>query len=124
MGGINLLISQAIVQTPEKAPWRRPPGKRKDFMTREEFHIAEIRHLATRFKAEEIEGCIERQIQQGENLCFAVGPSEHIISELSKAEFVRSLMEKGAPLAEALRELARRIRQIQKGIEEAGDKKQ
>ncbi len=91
-------------------------------MAKEEFHIAEIRDLATRFGAEEIEGCLEQQIQQGENICFAVGPSEHIISELSKAEFVRNLMERRVPLSEAIRELAKRIRQIQKGAEEAEDK--
>lgn len=91
-------------------------------MAKEEFHIAEIRELAARFRAEEIEGCLEQQIQQGENTCFVIGPSEHIISELSKAEFVRNLMEKRIPLAEAIRELARRIRQIQKGVEEAKDK--
>jgi hypothetical protein len=84
-------------------------------MAKDDIHIGEIRELANRFKAEEIEGCISQQIQEGENICFAVGPSDHIISELSKAEFVRSLMEEGTPLPEAVRELARRIRRIQKG---------
>ncbi len=85
-------------------------------MAKEDLHIEEIRDLARRFIAEEIEGCINQQIQKGENICFTEGPSEHIINELSRAEFVRSHMEKGSSLTDALRELARRIRQVQKGL--------
>lgn len=39
--------------------------------------------------------------------------SEKAINELSKAEFVRDLMEKGIKLADALRELAERMRRMQ-----------
>lgn len=39
------------------------------------------------------------------------------IKELAKAEFVKNLVEKGASLADALRELARKIRLLQKGFE-------
>ncbi len=91
-------------------------------MAKEDIHIGEIRELAKRFTAEEIEGCINQQMQEGKNVCFAEGPAEHIINELAKAEFVRSRVEKGTPLTDAIRELARRIRQVQKGNEEGQDK--
>jgi hypothetical protein len=93
-------------------------------MAKDDLHIEEIRELAKRFMAEEIERCIDQQLQKGENICFTDGPSEHIINELSRAEFVRGLVEKGASLTDALRELARRIRQVQKGVEEDKDKRQ
>lgn len=39
------------------------------------------------------------------------------IKEIAKAEVVRGFMDKGISLADALRELARRMRLIQKGFE-------
>lgn len=78
--------------------------------------IREIKELTKRFSAEEIEGCIAQQIETGENICLRNESSEKIINELSKAEFVRDLMEKGVNLADALRELARRMRQVKEGF--------
>ncbi len=75
--------------------------------------ISEIKELAKRFSPEEIEGCITQQIETGENVCLKDESSEKVINELSKAEFVRDLMEKGMNLADALRELAKRMRRIQ-----------
>lgn len=82
--------------------------------------ISGIKELAKRFSPEEIEGCITQQIETGENVCLKDESSEKVINELSKAEFVRDLMEKGMNLADALRELARRMRQVQKGFSEKG----
>lgn len=75
--------------------------------------ISEIKDLAKRFTPEEIEGCITDQLERGENLCIRNESTEKIINELVKAKFVREMMERGYSLADALRELARRIRQVQ-----------
>ncbi len=75
--------------------------------------LQEIKKLSKRFTPEQIEGCITQQLETGENVCLRDESSEKIINELAKARFVRSLMDEGLSLADALRELARRMRQIQ-----------
>lgn len=75
--------------------------------------ISEIKDLARRFTPEEIEGCITDQLERGKNVCIRNESTEKIINELVKAKFVREMMERGYSLADALRELARRIRQVQ-----------
>ncbi|MDP2755148.1 MAG: hypothetical protein Q8P40_12270 [Nitrospirota bacterium] len=79
--------------------------------------IKEIKELTKRFTPEQIEGCITQQIETGENICLRNESAERIINELSKAEFIRDLTDKGMSLADALRELARRMRLVQKGFE-------
>ncbi len=74
----------------------------------------EIKELAKRFTIEEIESCITQQIETGENICMRNESTEKIINELSKVEFIRDLINKGISLADALRELARRMRMMQK----------
>jgi len=80
--------------------------------------VKQIKDLANRFTPEQIEGCITQQIQTGKNICLTDNNSEKIINELSKAEVIRDLMNTGMSLADALRELARRIRLIQSGFKE------
>lgn len=78
-----------------------------------EIDIHEIKKLSEKFTPEEIEGCITQQIETGQNICLKNASSEKIINELVKAKFIRELMEKGMSLHDALRELARRKREIQ-----------
>jgi uncharacterized protein YoaH (UPF0181 family) len=80
--------------------------------------VKQIKDLANRFTPEQIEGCITMQIQTGKNICLTDNNSEKIINELSKAEVIRDLMDTGMSLADALRELARRMRLIQSGFKE------
>jgi uncharacterized protein YoaH (UPF0181 family) len=80
--------------------------------------VKQIKDLANRFTPEQIEGCITMQIQTGKNICLTDNNSEKIINELSKAEVIRDLMNTGMSLADALRELARRMRLIQSGFKE------
>jgi uncharacterized protein YoaH (UPF0181 family) len=75
--------------------------------------IKEIKEIAKRFSPEQIEGCITQQIDTGENVCLTDESAEKIINELAKAQFIREMMENGMSLADALRELAGRMRQIQ-----------
>ena len=75
--------------------------------------IKNIREIAKKYTPEQIEGCISKQIETGENVCLTDATSENIINELSKAGVVRELMDEGLNLADALRELARRMRLMQ-----------
>jgi hypothetical protein len=87
-------------------------------MERLDIDVKEIRELAKKFSPEEIETCIKQQLEEGTNVCEIKGPTEYVIGELAKAEFVKTLMGKGMPLTDAVRELARRIRLVQKGFKE------
>ena len=80
--------------------------------------IKHIREIANKYTPEQIEGCITQQIETGKNMCLTDETSEKIINELSKADVVRELMDQGMNLADALRELARRMRLVQSGFKE------
>lgn len=81
--------------------------------------ISEIKELARRFTPEEIEGCIAEQLETGKNICIRNESTEKVINELSKARFVRDMMNKGYSLTDALRELAKRIRQVKSFAEKS-----
>ena len=87
-------------------------------MDRQDIDIKEIRELAKKFTPEEMESCIKQQLQEGTNICEVTGPAEYVIGELAKALFVKGLTEKGMSLTDAIRELAKRIRLVQKGFKE------
>ena len=76
--------------------------------------IKEIRELAQRFSPEQIDQCIGQQLETDANVCMRDEPEEKIISELAKAQFIRELIEQGMPFPDALRERARRRRELQK----------
>ena len=78
--------------------------------------IKQIKEIAGKYTPEQIEGCISGQMDTGENICLTDGNSEKIINELSKAGVIREMMDKGMSLADALRELARRMRLVQTGF--------
>jgi hypothetical protein len=78
----------------------------------------ELKEIAKRFTPEQIEGCITQQIDTGKNICLTDENSDKIITELSKAGVVRNLMDEGMSLADALRELARRMRLVISGFKE------
>lgn len=79
--------------------------------------IKQIREIAQKFSPEQIEGCISQQMDTGRNICLTDETSEKTINELSKAEVVRDFMDQGMSLADALRELARRMRLAQEGFQ-------
>ncbi len=80
---------------------------------KEHVDIKEIKKLAQKFKAEELDTCINQQLNQGSNVCGLSGSNEYVINELAKAEFVRQRMDKGVSLIDAVRELASKIRNFQ-----------
>ncbi|MBF0337227.1 MAG: hypothetical protein SFH39_11465 [Candidatus Magnetobacterium sp. LHC-1] len=85
-------------------------------MEKQSVPLKEVRELANKFTPQEIETCITQQLQEGINECKMGGPTDHVINELSKAEFVRARMEAGLTLTDAMRELAKRIRNVQSGF--------
>ncbi len=82
-------------------------------------NIKEIRELAKKFTPEQIERCIDETMKIGKPTlegCEVSGDVMEMINTLAKAQTVRELMEQGLTEVEAIRELARRIRQVQ-GVE-------
>ncbi len=82
-------------------------------------NIKEIRELAKKFTPEQIERCIDETMKIGKPTlegCEVSGDIMEMINTLAKAQTVRELMEQGLTEVEAIRELARRIRQVQ-GVE-------
>jgi hypothetical protein len=77
--------------------------------------MRQVRELASRFTADELERCLDAEITSGDNLCAHDGSLEEIVSTLAEAEFVRDEVEHGVPLQDAIRALARRIRAVQQG---------
>ena len=75
--------------------------------------VREIRELAKKFSPDEIERCIELHLREVKHNCPLSGTTEHIINELSKAEFVRTRVDKGARPMDAVWELAEKIRRFQ-----------
>ena len=86
-------------------------------MEKPNLDIGEIRELARKFTPDEIETCISQELQEGKNLCTESGPADRVVDALAKAEWVRRLVDQGVPLPEAVRELAKRIRLLQKGFD-------
>ncbi|ACN98227.1 hypothetical protein SULAZ_0264 [Sulfurihydrogenibium azorense Az-Fu1] len=79
-------------------------------------NIKEIKELAKKFTPQQIEQCINEALQHGKPLTEGCNPSGDIVevlNTLAKAQTVRELIEKGMTETEAIRELARRIREIQ-----------
>lgn len=80
-----------------------------------DMHIAEIRDLAQRLSVDEIEKCMQSLLEHQDEPGFDSQQAEQTMSVLAKAEFVKVQMERGSSLAEAMRELGRRIRAVQGG---------
>ncbi len=76
-------------------------------------NIKEIKELAKKFTPQQLENCILQTINEGKNECEVSGDVMEVINTLAKAQTVRELMEQGMSEMEAIRELARRIRQVQ-----------
>lgn len=76
--------------------------------------IKEIRRLASQFSEEQLESCITQEMSTGENDCEITGGVSEVVDILSKAEYVRHLMDEGMSKGDAMREMARKIRNFQK----------
>jgi hypothetical protein len=72
----------------------------------------DLKKLVDKYSLAQIIGCIQHQLEKGENMCEITDTTDEIITVLSKAEVVRELMDQGMEFHDALRELARRIRKV------------
>ncbi len=72
----------------------------------------DLKKIVDKYSAQQLEACIRQQLEKGENACDIVDETNDVITELSKAEVVRELMEQGMSFSDALRELGRRIRAV------------
>lgn len=72
----------------------------------------QLKKITDTFSLEQIESCIKRQIEKGENECGVADATDEALTALSKAEVVRELMDQGMTFADALRELGKRIRAV------------
>lgn len=72
----------------------------------------DLKKIADKYSADQLEACIRQQLDKGENACEIVDGTDSVIEELSKAEVVRELMDQGMKFSDALRELGRRIRAV------------
>jgi hypothetical protein len=75
--------------------------------------MREVRELARRFSAEQLERCLTEEIDTGDNRCDVKGPIGDVANVLAEAEFVRDQVDRGVPLPDAIRELASRMRAVQ-----------
>lgn len=74
--------------------------------------IRHVRALARTMDAGQIARCINQQLAHQPHGCVVCGDTEQVLNILSRAHVVRQLMEDGASLGEALRELGRRMRRL------------
>jgi cell fate (sporulation/competence/biofilm development) regulator YmcA (YheA/YmcA/DUF963 family) len=72
----------------------------------------DLKKIVEKYSAKQIEVCIRQQLDKGENACEIVDETDDVMTDLSKAEVVRELMEQGMKFSDALRELGRRIRAV------------
>jgi hypothetical protein len=75
--------------------------------------MATVSDLARRFSAEQLEECLQAEIDVGSNACLRNETAQEVVTALTEAEFVREQVERGIPLSDAVRHLARRIRALQ-----------
>jgi hypothetical protein len=87
-------------------------------MDKQSSHIKEVKELANRFTPKQLEECIAQHLEEGSNSCEVEGPQDEVLGILSKAGFVKDLMEEGNTLIDSLRELAKRIRAVQQGFQQ------
>jgi len=69
-----------------------------------------IRSLVSHLEANNLERCLQEQIENGLNSCYADADNGRVINVLAKASFVKQLEAEGLSIPEAIRELARRMR--------------
>jgi len=74
--------------------------------------IKVVRDIASVFNPEQISQCLENQIRNETNECGIYGEHIDIVNALARAGTIRQLVENGASLTEATRELGRRMRRI------------
>lgn len=84
-----------------------------NIQTEPKSYITDIRELARRFDARAIEQCIQLALAEQANPCYTTNEASETMNVLAKTGFVIGQMQQGMTLAQAIRELGRRIRAVQ-----------
>ena len=83
--------------------------------------ITTLRYLAVRYGAAELDRCLTAQLETQTNDCVACANSARSVDLLARAAYVKNQVEeKGVTVNAALRELARRMRNVQQ-MKRSGD---
>ena len=78
-----------------------------------------VRALALDFSAEELDRCLQQQIDTAGNECMVCTDSTQSLDLLARAAYVRNGVEEtGITLTGALRELGRRMRRVHQWAEQ------
>ena len=85
--------------------------------------IQKIKELVETHSYVELEKCIEQQISSGRNTCYTGSSDEETMNVLSKASFVKQLVEEGKveSVTEGLRKLAGTMRSLQQNVKKNDD---
>lgn len=77
--------------------------------------IQHVRELAEKYSRDELEKCIDQQLGEQSNACFAGGDDIETMNVLAKASWIREQLESGAceSLTDAIRKLAASMRNVQ-----------
>jgi cell fate (sporulation/competence/biofilm development) regulator YmcA (YheA/YmcA/DUF963 family) len=72
----------------------------------------DLKKIVEKYSSKQLEACIRQQLEKGENACEIIDKADEVITDLSRAEVMRELMDQGMKFSDALRELGRRIRAV------------
>ena len=77
--------------------------------------MQDVKKMIETYSHAELEKCIEDQISTGANACFTGSTAEETMTVLSKASYVKKLLEEGEvdSVIDGIRKLAGSIRQLQ-----------
>ena len=85
--------------------------------------MQDIKKMVETYSHAELEKCVEAQVSTGTNACFTGSTTEETMSVLSKASYVKQLLEEGKvdSVIDGIRKLAGSIRQLQQNEPTASD---
>ena len=83
--------------------------------------ITALRYLAVRYGAAELDHCLTAQLETQANDCVVCAYSARSVDLLARAAYVKhQVEEKAVTVNEAIRELARRMRNVQQMKQQGG----
>jgi len=76
--------------------------------------MKDVREMAEKYSHKELEQCIEDQLKSGNNTCFTGSTVEETMNVLSKASYIKQLVEEGKSesIMDGLRKMAASIRSL------------
>ena len=85
--------------------------------------MKDIKTMVETYSQAELEKCVEEQIKSGTNFCFSGSTSEETMNVLSKASYVKQLIEKGEvdSVTDGIRKLAASMRMLQQNVMNPSD---